>query len=613
MSDAKRKPLELIFAGLVLLQSSCLADTPRSPAREGVQPVLSEFPNMVVEHNVPVPMRDGIVLRADVYRPNTGGKFPTLVYRTPYGKDGLLEGGGEPTVSRAPREGYALVVQDVRGRYHSEGEFLPYHQEGVDGYDTIEWAAAQSWSNGRVGTFGRSYRGAVQWLAAMEAPPHLVSILPSMTFASGRHFFYHGGAWDHSWLYWIMVNIAPDIRRREGLPGPNNWQDARKAWDRLKWEWMEYVPLVDLPELRQIAPWYYDWLRHPDDGPYWAFADVTAAHERIKVPALNFSGWYDNNYGPLGAIANFTGMRKNGATAKARRGQRLIMGPWDHGDPQENETGVTELDFGPNATFDYYGLVFRWHDRWLKEGHGAPDSEPPVRIFVMGENVWRDEWEWPLERTQYVSYYLRSGGLANKATGDGRLSIETPPVDEPADRYDYDPREPLIIEGFERGGPFDHAEIQERQDVLVYSTPPLEEDLEITGPITATLWISSSASDTDFGVMLLDVHPDGKAYNIIPMEAGYLRARYRNSEAEAELLTPGEPTELSISGMVTSNLFRKGHRVRVLISSSRFPVFDRNPNTGEPFGTSDRMVTAQQTILHDAAHPSRFTLPVIPR
>ncbi len=593
------------------------------------------FANMTVEKNVAVPMRDGVILRADVYRPAAPGRFPTLVYRTPYGKDDLVESGSEPTVVRAARAGYAVVVQDVRGRFHSDGEFRPYQQEGKDGYDTIEWAATQGWSNGRVGTFGLSYPGAVQWLAAMEVPPHLVSIFPAMTFDTGRHFFYFGGGFNHDWMRWILLYIAPDIRQRKGLRGATTEKEAQTEWDRQKWTWENYLPLRNFPVLKEVAPWYFEWLEHPDDGPYWDFADVTKAHPRIAVPALNFSAWYDSNYGPLGAIANFNGLRDKAATEIARRGQRLILGPWEHGDPTEHGTKVGELEFGPNMTFDYYGLVLKWHDRWLKEIRNGIDEGPPVRIFVMGDNVWRTENEWPLKRAQDLPYYLHSRGRANTASGDGWLSMATPPAGavsrsggaagaaggpapdsaagEPPDHYVYDPHRPVVVENFEKMGPYDHSKMQSRQDVLVYSTEPLSEEVEVTGPITVHLWAASSAVDTDFAVMLCDVYPDGRAYNLMPNEAGFIRARYRRSESVPELLTPNEPTEFVIDGMVTSNVFKRGHRIRLQVSSSRFPSFDRNPNTDEPFGASSRMVVARQTILHDAAHPSRVILPIIPR
>jgi hypothetical protein len=606
---------------IVLGLAGCTVERPDSggPGREtgaAARPAAGgrdDYPNMILERNVGVPMRDGVVLRADVYRPDAPGRFPTLIMRTPYGKDGVIEDGSEPTVGRAARAGYAVVVQDVRGRYNSDGEFRPYEQEGRDGHDTIEWAAAQPWSDGRVGTFGLSYPGAAQWLAAMETPPHLVSIFPAMTFATGRHFFYFGGAFNHDWMRWIGNSIVPDVRRRRGLPGPKTETEAEQVWGRRKWEWEEFLPLREFPLFRDVAPWYYDWLAHPDDGEFWRFADVTAAHGRITVPALNFSAWYDSAYGPLGAIANFTGMRAGGATAEARRGQRLILGPWDHGDPKEHETRSGEYVFGPNGTIDYYGLVLRWHDRWLKGIRNGIDEGPPVRLFVMGDNVWRDEWEWPLKRARETVLYLRGGGYANTLRGDGLLAPEPPAPREPADRYVYDPRRPVRMVKFEQQGAFDRSPIQARRDVLVYTTEPLESDLEVTGPIVVRLWIASSAPDTDFAVMLCDVHPGGRALNVLPQESGFLRARYRESETAPKFLAPGQPTEIVIGGMVTSNVFKRGHRIRLEVTSSRFPVFDRNPNTGEPFGVSARMVPARQTILHDAAHPSRVILPVIPR
>jgi putative CocE/NonD family hydrolase len=613
------KPLasSRIFAATVIaLWLGCRAERPGDLAGTGLQgasPVgatsdraaggAEGHPNLVVERNVAVPMRDGVVLRADVYRPEAPGRFPVLVMRTPYGKDGAVEDGSEPTIVRAPRAGYAVVVQDVRGRFNSGGTFRPYHQEGADGYDTVEWAAAQPWSNGRVGTFGLSYPGAAQWLLAMEAPPHLVSIFPAMTFATGRQFFFFGGAFNHDWMRWIALYIAPEERKRRGLPGILTEKEAEALWAKSKWDWEKHLPLIGFPEFRDVAPWYDDWLRHPDDSDYWAFADVVAAHPRIAVPALNFSSWYDSNYGPTGAVANFNGVRERGATEAARRGQRLVLGPWDHGDPNERETAVGELSFGPNMTIDYYGLILRWHDRWLKGIPNGIDEAPPVRLFVMGENVWRDEREWPLARTRYVPYYLRASG---------RLSPDPPDAAEPADRYTYDPRNPVVIENFEVQGPYDRSGLESRPDVLVFTTPPLDTDVEATGPVEVRLFAATDAPDTDFMVMLLDVHPDGKAYNLMPLEAGVIRARYRDSERSPRLMTPGQAVELTIGGMVTSNLFRKGHRIRLHVTSSRFPVFDRNPNTGEPFGTGTRLQPARQAIFHDAAHPSRLILPVIP-
>ncbi|HKQ97381.1 MAG TPA: CocE/NonD family hydrolase [Candidatus Polarisedimenticolia bacterium] len=605
-----------MLATLLVVTGACVErESAVAPSAAGDTPSsIPELGNFVVEANVPVPMRDGVVLRADVYRPSGAGRHPVLLMRTPYGKDDVIAAGDEPTVLRGARSGYAVVVQDVRGRYHSDGNFNPYRNEGRDGYDSIEWAAAQPWSNGRVGTLGLSYPGAVQWLAAMEAPPHLVSMSPAMTFASARHFFYYGGAFNHDWMRWILNYIAPEERRRRDLKdGPRSEKEAEAIWAKRKWDLERFLPIGDLPELREVAPWYREWLEHPDDGDAWAFADVTAAYPRVGVPVLHLTGWHDSNYGPIGATTNFTGMRERGATPESRQAQRLVIGPWDHGDPGIGETRVGELDFGTNAPIDYYGLVLRWHDRWLKGIRNGIDETPPVRLFVMGENVWRDEDEWPLERAVQTPYYLRSSGDAATGKGGGHLAAEPPPATETADRYVYDPRDPVVLENFEVMGPRDRSALETRRDLLVYSTAPLEADVEVTGPVTAHLWVASSAVDTDFMVMLLDVHPDGRAYNVMPIEAGIMRARYRESQSAPRLLTPDEPVELVIGDMVTSNLFRRGHRIRVHVTSSRFPVFDRNLNTGEAPANATRMVTARQTVLHDAAHPSRILLPVVPR
>jgi len=283
-----------------------------------------------------------------------------------------------------------------------------------------------------------------------------------------------------------------------------------------------------------------------------------------------------------------------------------------HGDPSESRTKVGEIEMGPGATMDYYGLILAWHDRWLKGIRNGIDEGAPVRIFVMGENVWREENEWPLARARPTDYFFRGAGQANTAAGDGRLSTEAPAA-EPEDHYTYDPGRPVVIQNFETPGPFDHAPLQARRDMLVYTTPPLESELEVTGPITVHLWAASSAVDTDFAVTLCDVYPDGKAYNLTPLESGYLRARYRNSESRPEMLTPGAPTEFTIGGMVTSNLFRAGHRIRIQVTSSRFPSFDRNPNTGQRPERAVGGVAARQTIYHDSGHPSRVVLPIVPR
>ncbi len=548
---------------------------------------------IVLESNVPATMRDGVVLRADVLRPDTPGRFPAILLRTPYGKEYEWR---DSFAIRAARAGYVVVAQDVRGRYASDGVFRPYHQEGHDGYDTVEWVAALPYVNGKVGMAGLSYPGAVQWLAAMEKPPHLATITPLMCFSNARHFFFNGGAWDLSWISWFYLNIAPDVRSRSGLPGPKTDAEAEELWGKHREEWLRFLPLSELPVLRDTAPAYYDWLAHPEDGPYWDFANVEAHYEEIEIPALNLSGWHDEGYGPAGATRNYRGTRRNGS--------RLVLGPWRHGTPRLDRIREGELDFGVNAGLDHDSLLLRWFDHHLKGEENGIEKEKAVSIFVMGENAWREEEDWPLARRVDTSYYLRAGG---------KLSLEAPPSDEPPDRYSYDPLDPVVDPHGGVQGPYDQSPLEKRKDVLVFETEPLEKAVEVTGPIEVELFVSSSATDTDFVVRLLDVHPDGCAFNLMSPTVELVRARYRKGEDRVALLEPGAVVPLTLNRLVTSNLFRAGHRIRIHVTSSLFPHFDRNPNTGEPIGKSARTEVARQEVHHSAAYPSRIVLPVIPR
>ncbi|MGH9320928.1 MAG: CocE/NonD family hydrolase [Vicinamibacteria bacterium] len=547
---------------------------------------------LVLETDVPATMRDGVVLRADVVRPDAPGRFPAILIRTPYGKDSEWR---DSVAIRAARAGYVVVAQDVRGRFASGGLFAPYHQEGKDGYDTVEWVASLPYVDGKVGMAGLSYPGAVQWLAAMEKPPHLVTITPFMCFSTGRLFFYMGGAWDLSWISWFYLNIAPDVRAREGLPGPRTEVEADELWEKHREEWLRFLPLRELPALGKAAPHYYQWLSHPEDGPYWDFADVESRYDEIEIPALNLSGWHDEGYGPNGAIRNFGGTGANGS--------QLVIGPWRHGTPRLDRTREGELDFGVNAGLDHDALLLQWFDYWLKGEKNGLAERKPVRIFVMGENAWREEDDWPLARRVDTSYYLRSGG---------KLSRNPPKGDETPHAYDYDPLDPVVDLHGGAQGPYDQSPLETRDDVLVYETEPLAEDLEVTGHIEVELFFSSSAKDTDFVVRLLDVHPDGRAFNLMSPTVEVIRARYRNGEDEPELLEPGVVVPIRLKNGVTSNLFRAGHRIRIHVTSSLFPHFDRNPNTGDPIGTSARTEVARQEIHHSARYPSRVILPVIP-
>ena len=546
------------------------------------------------ERDLEARMRDGVVLRADVLRPDRPGRFPALLVRTPYGK--TYERTDDSFAVRAARAGYVVVFQDVRGRYGSEGVFDPYRQEGQDGYDTIAWVAGLPYCDGQVGLTGLSYPAAVQWLAAVESPPQLKAMAPSMTFSNGRSFVYFGGAFDLSWLPWFYENIAPDVRRRLKLPGPQTDAEAEKAWTANGDAWLKHLPLGTHPALQGVAPAFFEWLSHPDDGPYWDYLRIESLYDRVRIPVLNLSGWHDEGYGPNGAAHNFLGTRQWGG--------RLVIGPWTHGTPTPKKTRVGAIDFGKDAGLDYFDLLLRFFDRWLKGAANGIDREAPVRIFVMGDNAWRDEAEWPLARARPTAYYLRASG---------RLATDAPGEPDSSDGYVYDPADPVVDPHEGRLGPFDQSPLRKRRDVLVYESEPLAKDLEVTGPIEIELWASSSARDTDFVARLLDVHPDGKAYNLMSPTLEVLRARYRSGEDRPEPLEPGRPVKLRLANGITSNVFKAGHRVGLMVTSSLHPHLDRNPNTGGVIANETRTLRAEQLIFHDAGRPSRVVLPVVPR
>ena len=548
--------------------------------------------------DIETPVRDGAILRGDLHVAPGDQRRPGLLIRTPYGRQQYRE---DSMVARAVERGYAVVVQDVRGRYDSAGTFDPYKHEGHDGYDTIEWIAAQPWSSGRVATAGLSYPGAVQWLAAVETPPHLACAFPAMCFSSARHFFYVGGAFDLSWLPWTANNIAPDDRRRRNVSGPQTGREARAWWREHGRDALRRVPLRGHPLLAGVTPFYDEWLDHPDDGPYWDFAELERRYASVKVPVFNFSGWHDEGYGPIGATRNFAGLRASGGTPEARA-PRLVVGPWVHGEPKPATRKVGDRDFGEAAGFDYDALVLDWCDLHARGVDRGLSSQPPVRLFVMGANRWRTESTWPVPSTPRT-LYLRAGGTLTS----------TPPSDgEPPDRFVFDPNDPVEDPHFDAGlGPHDQRAIESRQDVLVFSTPPLDDDLEVVGSIEFRLWVASSAPDTDFYCRLLDVDRDGAVWNLMSPTLEVLRAKYRNGEEEPVYLVPGQPVELVFRLALTANRFLRGHRIRVHVTSSFFPHLDRNPNTGRPSAIESTLVPARQTVFHDAARPSRVVLPVV--
>jgi uncharacterized protein len=559
--------------------------------------------DQAIDHNVPVAMRDGVQLRAEVLRPRREGRFPTLVYRTPYGKDNALK--EYMTFQRAVERGYVVVVQDVRGRYASDGVFRPYENEGHDGFDTIEWAARQAWSDGNVGTFGLSYPGAVQWLAAVESPPHLRAMVPAMTFSTPQNFFYAWGTWDLSWMEWIWDNIAFDVRGKKHLAGPQTYEESLTAWARIGPSMQEKVPLRDLAELKDVAPYYYDWLGHPPDDPWWSWAELRDKYDHVTAAVLNLSAWYDDNYGPEGATTNFAGLLQSRAGGPARTS--LLLGPWVHGVDATAKTKSGEREFGAAAVIDYDDLVLRWMDHYLRRIDNGVDKVSPVRYFVMGENRWYDAATWP-PSAHAVPYYLT--GLEEGKPG--ALSIDVPKESEQFTAFVSDPEDP-VRNRYDSSGAHDYRELTKRADVLTFDSQEMNANMEVTGPIRARVFLSCDCRDVDMWVRLIDVSPDGAAFNVMSPGLDVQRASYREIAKGRQLLTPDQIYEIDLDHLVTSNVFLKGHKMRVQISASFFPNFSRNLQSGESENSSSKAQKATIRVYHDAQHPSQVILPVVRR
>jgi uncharacterized protein len=571
------------------------------------------YRDITVERNVPFRLADGTTLLSDLYRPSTPGRYPALILRLPYNKNAAQAYTYLHPIWYA-RHGYLVIIQDSRGRWHSEGNFYPLRDEARDGYETVEWAASLPSCNGAVGLYGFSYVGLSQMLTAAEQPPSLKALAPAFT-GSGQYenWAYSGGAFCLGLNAWWTVLLAIDTARRHGLPD----LEARLAEAvRLMPSRFWTLPLADvlpLPELRELAPYYLDWVAHPTPDTYWQTTDLERRYERITAPALHIGGWYDSFF--EGTLRNYAGLTRL-AAGPDRRNQRLVVGPWHH-NPWTRLVGT--VDFGPEATSWLDDLQVRWFDHWLRGEDTGLLDEPPVKVFVMGANRWREADEWPLPGTEYQDFYLHSGGRANSLNGNGWLDREEP-KDEWPDVYIYDPRDPVLSLGgrsccipeISPMGPADQRPAEIRNELLIYTTEPLEEDLEVTGPVVAELWASSSATDTDFTVKLVDVFPDGRSINLCD---GIIRARYRDSLTAPELLVPGEAYRYVVQVGATSNLFRQGHCIRVHVSSSNFPLYDRNPNTGQwpKDARYGDLEVATQFLFHDFHRPSRLRLPVIRR
>ncbi len=561
--------------------------------------------DVTFENNVPVRMRDGVVLYADVLRPAGEGRYPVLISRTPYSTErphrydeGLF----------FAQRGYVFVFQDVRGRHESEGQWDPFRDDIRDGYDTIEWAAAQTWSTGQVALQGHSYGGQVQWRAAMSSPPHLVTMFPLAAATSPYHdWVTQGGAWRLAFNFgWCAIRQETRVMQNDYIHRPRGGPEEL-SYERILWT----LPLQDMPRaVGRESTIYRTWMAHPSYDDYWRAINAEEVLEDIPIPVHSLGGWFD--IFAQGTLRGYQGMRARGGSERARRYSFLTIGPWGHAP----SVRYGELDFGDAAYFSQAALQLRWYDHWLKGVDNGVDREPPVRIFIMGRNEWRFENEYPLARTRYTPMYLHSEGHANSARGDGRLSWSEPGANEPADRFDYDPQLPVPSVGGHTccgapvpEGPRDQRELEARDDVLVYTSARVEDELEVTGPVKLVLYASSDALDTDFVVKLVDVYPSGEAYN---MAEGVLRARYRDGLDRPRLLERGRVYRLEVDLVGTSVAFQPGHRVRVDITSSHFPQFDRNPNTGAPLGASAETRVARQTVYHSRVRPSHILLPVIP-
>ncbi|GLV59013.1 X-Pro dipeptidyl-peptidase [Dictyobacter sp. S3.2.2.5] len=587
-----------------------------------VQPGLA----VKIEFDVPAQMRDGVTLRANVYRPEGEGRWPVLLTRLPYGKD-FPNAAGVLDPVQAARRGYVVIVQDTRGRFASEGEWSPMRREALDGLDTIAWAAQLPYSNGDVGMFGASYFGFTQWSAAVHQPDALKTFIPYITWNDPLNgVMFRGGALElgttASWQLSMAANglMRRHVIERDPVQLGTDMYTWAKTMDELGTQGYWSLPLKEFAPLKykNMAPDFYDVFEKPMSPELVEPMTILGKHDQVTVPTFNIGGWYDIFL--QDTLENFRIMRENGSTPEAKQ-SKLLIGPWIHGG-STNPVGEKNFGFAAmpgllDLKSDIMSMQLRWFDHFLKGQDTGILSEAPIKLFVMGANIWRDEQEWPLARAVETRYYLHSAGQANSLDGDGVISTEVPEEEQP-DTYVYDPANPVITRGGAllmtpeyRGGVFDQRPTEQRSDVLVYTTPVLTQDVEVTGPIVVHLWATSSAVDTDFVARLVDVYPDGYTQNLTD---GIIRARYRNfpDDAEPALIEPGQAYEYVIDLWSTSNVFKQGHCIRLDITSSNFPRWDRNPNTGYELGVDSELVIAHQTILHDAAHPSFIALPIIP-
>jgi putative CocE/NonD family hydrolase len=527
--------------------------------------------------HVPIPMRDGVRLYANIFLPSEHARVPAILVRTPYGKGEELV----PNYQALVDHGFAMVVEDVRGRYESEGEFHPFDQEAPDGNDTLNWIARQSWCDGKIGMTGGSYLGIAQWKAALTANPHLKAIFPVVAGDDDYRdrFYSTGGAMKlGNRLEWMAENLGvfgyhPDFSN-----------------------FVLHLPVrtADVAATGRTVDMFQTVVAHPAFDSFWKAISVREQLAKVRVPVFSVGGWYDNF--AESDLDAYAALRKTSGL------NRIVIGPWPH----NMSTKFSGIDFGRDSRLAIRSLQIAWFDQWLLGKDSPLLSEPPARVFVMGTNRWREFQEWPPEQARREEFYLQD----DAALGD------KPPRRAAPDRYVYDPANPVPTRGGAvccnprvfPWGPMDQRSVEQRKDVPTYSTPPLARDLEVIGPVTVELYVSTTARDTDFTAKLVDVFPDGTARNLTD---GILRLRYRTSLDRAALATPGQVYRITVDAGVTGNVFEKGHRIRLEISSSNFPRFDRNPNTGTAIATETHPIKATESIYHDKQHPSRLVLMVM--
>ena len=558
-----------------------------------------------VEHNVPIPMRDGTILHADIYRPAAAGRYPVLVERVAYELVSRCQANGEFCAGH----GYVFVGQSVRGRFWSEGEFWPGRDDAWganrDGYDTIEWAGTQPWSNGNVGMVDGSYSGFTMYVATPTRPPHLKALYAREGLSDlYRDFFYRGGVHLLAIRNWAMRQTLIPLQHEsapEGMVSQRRRLDA--ALDEMD-SWVRHLPLRSVPPLEGLADWYFDVLDHPEDGPFWWPTSLSTKYQEVDTPILHLGGWYDAFLDST--LRCYQGIRARGKSAHCRESQRLVVGPWVHGPANVGAREVGILDYGPEATtYTLDEERLRWYDHWLKgEENGAMDG-PRVRVFLMGDNRWVDLDDWPPPGVEGTRLYLHDGaGKSAPTPNGGCLSFVAPGLDEGPDSYAYDPEDPVPSIG--ASGPQDYAPIEGR--LLTYTTDLLQEDLVVMGPVKAVLHALSTAPDTDWIARLCDVWPDGRSVNVC---SGALRARYRESLEREVLLVPGRICSFEIPMSSTAQVFKAGHRLRLHVTSSDFANLERNLNTGGINREEIRGQVAINTVFHDALRASYVELPVV--